>query len=86
VELAAAIQATFGRPESGRSHGPSQLGPNGTRRQNACAAILKAPRPAILGVKEYVKTAPDMAVFGAVEFARSLHATVNSSREMRKKT
>ena len=23
---------------------------------------------------------------GAVEFARSLHATVNSSREMRKKT
>src|ERR1700726_273239 len=26
-----------------------------------CAAILKAPRPAILGVKKYVKTAPDMA-------------------------
>ncbi|MGC1778336.1 MAG: enoyl-CoA hydratase/isomerase family protein [Xanthobacteraceae bacterium] len=50
-----------------------------------CAAILKAPRPAILGVKEYVKTAPDMAVHGAVEFARNLHATVNSSGEMRKK-
>ena len=50
-----------------------------------CAAILKAPRPAILGVKEYVKTAPDMAVFGAVEFARNLHATVNSSSEMRRK-
>ncbi len=50
-----------------------------------CAAILKAPRPAILGVKEYVKTAPDMAVFGAVEFARNLHATVNSSHEMRRK-
>ena len=50
-----------------------------------CAAILKAPRPAILGVKEYVKTAPDMAVYGAVEFARNLHATVNSSGEMRKK-
>jgi enoyl-CoA hydratase/carnithine racemase len=50
-----------------------------------CAAILKAPRPAILGVKEYVKTAPDMAVFGAVEFARNLHATVNSSAEMRRK-
>jgi len=54
--------------------------------ETLCGAILKAPRPAILGVKEYVKTAPDMAVFGAVEFARSLHATVNSSREMRKKT
>ena len=49
------------------------------------AAILKAPRPAIQGVKEYVKTAPDMAVFGAVEFARNLHATVNSSSEMRRK-
>ena len=47
--------------------------------------MLKAPRPAILGVKEYVKTAPDMAVFGAVEFARNLHATVNSSAEMRRK-
>jgi enoyl-CoA hydratase len=50
-----------------------------------CAAILKAPKPAIYGVKEYVKTAPDMAVFGAVEFARNLHATVNSSAEMRRK-
>jgi len=50
-----------------------------------CAAILKAPRPAIWGVKEYVKSAPDMAVFGAVEFARNLHATVNSSGEMRNK-
>ena len=53
--------------------------------ETLCAAILKAPRPAILGVKEYVKTAPDMAVFGAVEFARNLHATVNSSAEMRRK-
>jgi enoyl-CoA hydratase len=53
--------------------------------ETLCAAILKAPRPAILGVKEYVKSAPDMAVFGAVEFARNLHATVNSSGEMRKK-
>ncbi|HEX3938847.1 MAG TPA: enoyl-CoA hydratase/isomerase family protein [Xanthobacteraceae bacterium] len=53
--------------------------------ETLCAAILKAPRPAILGVKEYVKTAPDMAVYGAVEFARNLHATVNSSGEMRKK-
>ncbi|HZR61251.1 MAG TPA: enoyl-CoA hydratase/isomerase family protein [Xanthobacteraceae bacterium] len=50
-----------------------------------CAAILKAPRPAILGVKEYVKTAPDMAVFGAIEFARNLHATINSSGQMRRK-
>lgn len=53
--------------------------------ETLCAAILKAPRPAIYGVKEYVKSAPDMAVFGAVEFARNLHATVNSSSEMRRK-
>jgi enoyl-CoA hydratase len=53
--------------------------------ETLCSAILKAPRPAIYGVKEYVKTAPDMAVYGAVEFARNLHATVNSSGEMRKK-
>jgi enoyl-CoA hydratase len=53
--------------------------------ETLCAAILKAPLPAIRGVKEYVKTAPDMAVFGAVEFARNLHATVNSSGEMRRK-
>ncbi|HEY2532079.1 MAG TPA: enoyl-CoA hydratase/isomerase family protein [Xanthobacteraceae bacterium] len=53
--------------------------------ETLCAAILKAPRPAILGVKEYVRTAPDMAVFGAIEFARNLHATINSSSEMRRK-
>ncbi len=49
------------------------------------ATILKAPRQTILGVEQYVKTAPDRAVFGAVEFARNLHATVNSSGEMRRK-
>jgi enoyl-CoA hydratase/carnithine racemase len=53
--------------------------------ESLCAAILKAPPPAIYGVKEYVKTAPDMAVYGAVEFARNLHATVNSSGAMRRK-
>jgi len=53
--------------------------------ETLCAAILKAPKPAIYGVKEYVKTAPDMAVYGAVEFARNLHATVNSAGAMRKK-
>lgn len=53
--------------------------------ETLCAAILKAPRPAIYGVKEYVKSAPDMAVPGAIEFARNLHATINSSGEMRRK-
>ncbi len=53
--------------------------------ETLCAAILKAPLPAIYGVKEYVKSAPDMAVYGAIEFARNLHATVNSSGQMRRK-
>jgi enoyl-CoA hydratase len=53
--------------------------------ETLCAAILKAPLPAIQGVKEYVKSAPDMAVPGAVEFARNLHATINSSGQMRRK-
>ena len=53
--------------------------------ETLCTAILKAPKPAIYGVKEYVKTGPDMAVYGAVEFARNLHATVNSAGAMRKK-
>jgi len=49
-----------------------------------CAAILKAPPIAIRGAKEYVRTAPDMPIQGAVEFARNLHATINSSAEIRK--
>jgi enoyl-CoA hydratase len=49
-----------------------------------CAAILKAPTIAIRGAKEYVRSAPDMPIQGAVEFARNLHATINSAAEIRK--
>jgi enoyl-CoA hydratase len=55
-----------------------------TAVDNLTAAMLKAPSIAIRGVKEYVRTAPDMSVHGAVEFARNLHATINSSSEMHK--
>jgi hypothetical protein len=48
-----------------------------------CADILKAPSIAIRGAKEYMRTAPDMPIDGAVDFARNLHATINSSRRMR---
>jgi enoyl-CoA hydratase len=54
--------------------------------ETATAAILRAPRPAILGVKEYARTAYGMDVAGAVDYARNLHSTINSSAEMRKKT
>ena len=50
-----------------------------------CEALLKAPRPALLAVKEYARAAPGMDIQGAVDFARNLHATINSSSEMRKK-
>ena len=49
------------------------------------AALLKAPRPARLAVKEFARVALDMNVQGAVDFARNLHATINSSSEMRPK-
>jgi enoyl-CoA hydratase len=52
--------------------------------QETIAAILKAPPVATAGVKEYVSRAIDMDIHGAVDFARNLHATINSSSEMRK--
>lgn len=48
-----------------------------------CAQILKAPLPAVLAIKEYTRVAPSMDIRGAVEYARSLHAVINSSSEMR---
>ena len=53
--------------------------------QKLVAAILKAPPPAIRGVKEYARTAFSMHTEGAVDFARNIHAVVNSSSEMRRK-
>ncbi len=48
-----------------------------------CAAILKAPPIATEGVKEYVSRAMDMDIASAVDFARNLHAVLNSSREIK---
>ena len=52
--------------------------------ERVCQAILDAPAPATEGVKEYLKTAMQMDVQGAVDFARNLHATINSSSEMKR--
>jgi enoyl-CoA hydratase len=49
------------------------------------SVISKAPLPAIIAIKEYAHNAPDMSMRGAVEYARNLHATINSSNEMKKK-
>ncbi|HUK60675.1 MAG TPA: enoyl-CoA hydratase/isomerase family protein [Stellaceae bacterium] len=53
--------------------------------QKLKAAILKAPMPAVRGVKEYARTAFTMSTEGAVDFARNIHAVINSSSEMRRK-
>ncbi len=50
---------------------------------DVCSAILKAPPIATEGVKEYVSRAMDMDVGAAVDFARNLHAVLNSSREIK---
>lgn len=46
-------------------------------------ALEKAPRPAILAVKEYARSALSMDIASAVDFARNLHATVNSAPDLR---
>jgi enoyl-CoA hydratase/carnithine racemase len=43
----------------------------------------KMPLPAVLAVKEYARTAFDMGAQAATDFARNLHATVNSFSAMR---
>ena len=45
--------------------------------------MLKAPSISLRSAKEYIRTAPDMPVAGAIEYARNLHATINSAAEIR---
>src|SRR5438132_6794104 len=47
-----------------------------------CAQIMRAPRPARTGCKDYARAALDMDVAGAIEYARSIQAVVNSSSEL----
>ena len=51
--------------------------------ERICTQILKAPQPAVLAIKEFARVAPGMDIHGAVDYARSLHAVINSSSEMR---
>lgn len=48
-----------------------------------CASLLKASRVAVLGVKEYAQSAQAIDVDKAVNYARSIHALVNTSAELR---
>jgi enoyl-CoA hydratase len=49
-----------------------------------CRTVLNAPNPATEGAKEYLRRAVTMDVPSAIDYARNIHATVNSSSEMRK--
>jgi enoyl-CoA hydratase len=53
--------------------------------ETLCATILKAPPPARVGVKEYTRSALHMDTQGAIDYARNLHATINSAAAMRPK-
>lgn len=46
--------------------------------------LLSRPRPAILGLKEYLRVAPRMDEQGAIDYARTLHSMVNTSAAMKK--
>ena len=47
-----------------------------------CAALDKAPMPAVLSVKEYASNALTMSVEQASDFARNMHSAVNTSKGM----
>ncbi len=47
------------------------------------AALKKAPMPAVMAVKEFARSALTMDTQAANDFAKNLHATVNSSSSMR---
>ncbi len=49
-----------------------------------CATLLGRPRPAILGLKEYLRVAPRMDEQGAQDYARSLHSMVNTAAAMKR--
>ena len=50
-----------------------------------CGLLLSRPRPAILGLKEYLRVAPRMDEQGAIDYARSIHSMVNTAAAMKKK-
>ena len=50
-----------------------------------CETLTSRPRPGILGLKEYLRVAPNMDGRGAFDYARSLHSMVNTAAAMKQK-
>ena len=49
-----------------------------------CGLLLSRPRPAILGLKEFMRIAPRMDELAATDYARSFHSMVNTAAAMKK--
>jgi enoyl-CoA hydratase len=49
-----------------------------------CRMLLSSARPAILGLKEYLRVARRMDEHGATDYARSLHSMVNTAAAMQR--
>jgi enoyl-CoA hydratase/carnithine racemase len=65
----------------------SQVVPAASLRDEAerfCKVLLGRPRPAILGLKEYLRVAPRMDDQAATDYARSLHSMVNTAAAMKR--
>jgi len=65
----------------------SQVVPSAKLTEEAerfCQVVLGRPRPAVLGLKEYLRAAPRMDDQGAVDYARSLHSMVNTAAAMKR--
>lgn len=65
----------------------SHVVPAASLKQEAesfCQVLLGRPRPAILGLKEYLRVAPRMDDQGATDYARSLHSMVNTAAAMKR--
>ncbi len=56
-----------------------------TEVERFCEVLLSRPRPAILGLKEYLRVAPRMDEQAAIDYARSLHSMVNTAAAMKRK-
>lgn len=54
-----------------------------TSAQTLCNQIAGYPRAAAMGLKEFLRHAPSLHEHAAIDYARSLHAMVNTSSEMK---
>ena len=55
-----------------------------TEVKEFCDILLSRKRPAILGLKEYLTSAPRMDDQGALDYARAIHSMVNTAAAMKK--